>query len=99
MFASNEFFAKGGMGIINEKLYIVLKSEKNELRLGSTDSWVGVAASQPELAIVFDGKVWSPQALPPQFDLSRAIIISFEGDKVRFFDFGKITGGYYKRSS
>ena len=41
----------------------------------------------------------SPQALPSGFDLSRAVIISFEADKVRFLQCSKMDGGYYERIS
>src|SRR6267142_6891863 len=81
MFATNEFFSKGGLGIINPNLYIVVKSAKNGLRIGKSESWFGLDASKPEVIIVFDGKVWESGRLPEDFDLSKAIIVSFEGDK------------------
>lgn len=98
MFATNEFFAKGGIGIISNNLYIVVKSAKNELVLSAGEKWVGLEASRPEVVIFFEGKICSLQAMPHGFDLSTAIVISFEGNKVRFFDFHKMSGGYYKRS-
>jgi hypothetical protein len=46
----------------------------------------------------YEGKVWLPsQTLPDGFDLSRSILVSFEREKVRFFDFEKEYGAYYSR--
>jgi hypothetical protein len=97
VFASNQFFAKGSLGIIDPNLYIVVKSAKNELLLTGADKWQGQDASRPEVVIFFGGKIWSSEAMPDQFDLSKAVVISFEGDKVRFFDFRNLSGGYYRR--
>jgi hypothetical protein len=96
-FATNECFAKGGLGIVNPNVYIDLKSDKNELLLNAGHKWAGQSASTQEVAIFFDNRIWSPQAIPDGFDLSKSVVISFEGDKVRFFDFGKMSGGFYKR--
>jgi len=74
-----------------------LKSNKNELLLNTGGKWAGQGAATPEVAIFFDDKVWSLEGLPNGFDLSKAVIVSFEGEKIRFFDFGKLSGGYYKR--
>jgi hypothetical protein len=97
MFATNEFFAKGGIGIIRENLYIALNSPKNELVLNAGNRWVGMDASKAEVVIFFDSRIWSPQSLPDRFDLSDAVVVSFESSKVRFFDFRSMSGGYYKR--
>src|SRR5260370_29784808 len=78
MFATTEYVSKGGLGMINTNLLIDLKSAKNELVWSGLDRWTGQAATAPEVAIFFEGRVWSPQALPNGFDISKAIIISFE---------------------
>lgn len=113
MFATTRYLSKGGIGMISEELYVVVKSsrkDKNELivkppgHLGTDQSapvpetrWKGKSASQAEAAIFFRGKVWSSLELPDRFDLSKAVIISFEGDKIRFLDFQTMAGGYYER--
>lgn len=98
MFADNQFFSKGGIGIITKDLYIDLRSSKNELRMPAGKEWTGKDSSIPELVFVFDGRVWAPDVAPGTgFDLSKSIVISFETDKVRFFDFAKESGGYYRR--
>lgn len=96
-FASNVCIAKGGIGIITSSLYINLKSAKNELILTAGERWAGQSPMTQEVVTYFDGRIWSSQALPDGFDLSKAIVVSFEKDKVRFFDFGKMSGGYYPR--
>jgi hypothetical protein len=95
-FATDECWQKGGLGIVNTHLYIEVKSDRNRLRTDGPD-WTGQSASTPEAVIFYENKIWSPQGLPNGFDLTRAIVISFEADKIRFFDFGEMTGGYYKR--
>ena len=97
-FALNKCYSKGGLGIIREDLYIRVRSGKNELRFGSKELWSGLDSSKPEIAVFFDNKVWQARDLPKRFDLSRAVIVSFEGDKVRFFDFRDMTGCYYART-
>jgi len=103
MFSTREHFAKGGIGLINEHLYIDLKSPTNSLIVKPTpekeDRWKGRSASKREVVIFYDGKVWLPQDLPDHFDLSNAVVVSFEGSKVRFFDFHAMSGGYYRRAS
>jgi hypothetical protein len=74
-----------------------VRSAKNELRFNRTETWIGLDASKPEVAVFFEGKVWSPPVLPERFDLSNAVIFSFESDKVRFYDFRDMSGGYYRR--
>ncbi len=99
MFATNLCLSKGGLGIVNTNLYIAVKSVRNELLFGEKETWSGSDASKPEVAIFFAGKVWALQSetLPKGFDLTKAVVVSFEGDKVRFFDFQTMSGGYYER--
>ena len=95
---NNLFFAKSGLGIINQNLYIVVKSTENELIVNpDREPWRGKSASLPEIVFFFRGKVFSAQQLPEAFDLSSAVLISFERTKVHFFDFSKMSGGYYER--
>jgi hypothetical protein len=72
------------VGIIRENLYIDLKSENHALILNDGQRWNSTIAPKPEVVILFDNKVWSPQALPEPFDLSDAVVVSFEATKVRF---------------
>jgi hypothetical protein len=103
-FATRREFSKGGIGLVNKHLYVVVKSDKNgrnELVVKPTEEteerWKGKSMAETEVAIVYEDKVWSPEALPNRFDLSKAVIVSFEGSKIRFFDFKIMAGGYYER--
>lgn len=104
-FATRREFSKGGVGLLNDRLYVVVRSQRtdrNELIVRSTngaeDTWRGKSVTEPEVVFFYDGKVWSQsQTLPDGFDLSRAILVSFEKEKVRFFDFEKEYGAYYSR--
>jgi len=101
MFATRWQLSKGGIGMVNKYLYIVVKSARNELILKPTeeteDKWYGKSVTKAEVVIVYEGKVWSSQGLPNGFDLSKAVVVSFESDKIRFFDFQAMSGGYYER--
>ena len=103
-FATRRYWSKGGIGIVNKHLYIVVKSttnDRNELIVTPTaeteERWKGKSVTKAEVAIVYEGKVWSPKAIPDGFDLSKAVVVSFEGSKIRFFDFQLMSGGYYDR--
>ena len=97
MFATMRLISKGGIGIINENLFIIAKSAKNELSLKDGRDWTGQAAEKRELVIVFQDRVLSPINLPKDFDLSKAVVVSFEGDIIRYFQFDTMEGGYYNR--
>ena len=96
-FAANELIAKGGIGIVKPSLYIDVKSAKNELRLKEGRRWTGKNVPAEEVVFFFADEVWSAQSLPQGFDISRTIVISFETDKIRFFDFSKLSGSFYRR--
>jgi hypothetical protein len=103
-FANRRELSKGGIGMVNKNLYIVVKStrnDRNELIVKPTEEteerWKGQSATKTEVAIVYEGRVWSSEAIPDGFDLSKAVVVSFEGSKIRFFDFQKMAGGYYER--
>jgi hypothetical protein len=90
-------FGKGGVGIIHTGLYVATKSAKNELLFDSKEDWIGQSASTPEVVVVLDGKVWTPQSLPPGFDKSKSVVVSFEKKKICFYDYVQMNGGYYER--
>ena len=104
-FATRQEFSKGGIGLLNKRLYVVVKnkkSDRNELifvpESGAEVRWHGKSVTEADTVFFYDGRVWScSQALPDGFDLSRAIMVSFEKDKIRFFDFEKEYGAYYSR--
>jgi hypothetical protein len=104
-FATRREFSKGGVGLLNERLYVVVRTQRtgrNELIVrsinGTEETWHGKSVTEPEVVFFYEGKVWSPsQTLPDGFDLSRSILVSFEREKVRFFDFEKEYGAYYSR--
>ena len=94
----NRCIAKGGIGIINVDLYVDLNSARNELILKGGQRWSGESLGTPELVVVFGGRVWHQNDLPLNFDLSRAAVVSFETDSVKFAQLDSMAGGYYQRS-
>jgi hypothetical protein len=97
VFAHNYTLSKHGLGIIRENLFVETDPPINELLLGKGNLWMGNVSTTKEAVIFFEDKVWPPSALPDDFDLSKAVVISFEGGRVRFFDFRRMRGGYYER--
>jgi hypothetical protein len=91
--------AKGAIGIVNTHLYVDLKSAKNELILESGSRWANQPRDKEEIVVFFENRVWAKEDLPRGFDLGKAIIVSFEANVVRFFDFEKMSGGYYRRQT
>ena len=92
----NECFAKGGIGIIDTGLYIALRSDRNQLILADGKKWTGQDAAVSETVIVYKGQTLQGST-PDRFALSEATIVSFEKDRVRFFDFKHMDGGFYRR--
>jgi len=97
-YATMRLPSKGGVGIINSDLFIVTNSAKNELILRDGKEWTGQAGEKREFVIVFQDRVLSAAKLPNDFDLSKAVIVSFEGDVIRYFTFREMEGGYYERT-
>lgn len=89
-------FVKGGFGIIRDPLYIKVASNKNEVLI-DRQIWTGKDASVPEIVIVYQSGVWSPETVPVGFDPHESTVISFEREKVRYFDFRQGEGCYYDR--
>lgn len=98
---------KGGVALLGDGLYVIVNAERNELRLPATPgrsgatsketTWLGRPRSEREVVLIVGGRVLTSTDLPPDFDLSKAVLVSFEADKVRFFDFSQARGGYYPR--
>ncbi len=99
MFADSEYLPKGGIGIVTREIYIDLKSRKNELILKGDDRWEGEDRVAEQVVFVYQNRVWEPGVMTKGFDLAKAIVISFENDRVRFFDFVTMKGGFYRREN
>jgi hypothetical protein len=97
MLTQNQGWPKGGVGIITSELYISLKSANNELLLGSRGHWIGKRRTDRQVVVYSNGRLQEFNQLDKDFDLRKAILVSFEGHAVRFFDFDKNEGGFYLR--
>jgi hypothetical protein len=96
---STRCLAKGGIGAVFPGLYIDLKSGRNELILEHGKRWTGQTANRKEVAVYFNKAVGASESLPPDFNLDEAVVFSFEGTLIRFFDFNEGKGCYYKRAT
>ena len=83
-------YGKGGVGIVSTDLYVFTKSKWNEIDWGEGENakkWTGRSASQAEVVVFFDDKIWPLQSLPHAFDKSKSVVISFEKEHIRFYDY------------
>lgn len=96
-FLSNRCMAFGGIGIVAPNVYVVTKSRVNEIMLPGGLVWKGEAASKRQGVWIIDGKVFCPSAEPERFSVTKGLFISFEEEKIYFFDFGTFQGGFYVR--
>ena len=96
-FETNQCFPKGGLGMVSKNLYIVLNTTQNELKIPNGKDWIGGAKEEKEVVIIFGGRVFATSGLPSNYRLNESVLISFEAEKVVFFDFGTLDGGFYRR--
>jgi len=94
---SNQCFSKGGIGVTYQGVHVVVNSERNELRLKDAQSWVGAGKSVTEVVLIQNGQIVENPKASKEFDLTKCLVISFQPDRVIFFDFSKSKGGYYHR--
>ncbi|MGE5112131.1 MAG: hypothetical protein ACM3JB_14810 [Acidobacteriaceae bacterium] len=95
---------KGGIGIVNARLFVVTKTPYNEIILRPTNDgpehrWRGKTAAEAQLVFIHEGEVWEREALPRNFDLAKSVVISFEREKIRIFSFQDEKGCYYLHES
>lgn len=95
-FSRNECLSKGGIGIISENIYINLRAEKNTILLNGNE-WTGKGKTVPQVVLLQNGRVWSFEEEHNGFTLGKSVLVSFEGEKVFFFDFRDESGGFYVR--
>jgi hypothetical protein len=108
-FAENEVWVKGGIGTLGDGIYVAINSPNNEVIVQGPPAtatgglsqmrWTGRPAGQREVVVIFERKVWGWSELPSTFDMSRAMLVSFEASRVRFFDFAEARGAFFKRKS
>lgn len=97
-FKSSQCVPKAGTALVSGDVYIALNREMNTLWLGEHHlEWVGAEKKTKQAVLVFHEKVMDQNNLPKDFELSGSILISFEENKVSFFDFSSFQGGYYLR--
>jgi len=107
-FAENQWWSiKGGVGVIRDGIFVDARAKTNELIIQNRDRkgpldppdtrWTGKDSSEPEVVVIFERKAWAQSSLPKDFDLSKAVVVSFEPDRVRIVDFVERRSGWYIR--
>ncbi len=96
----NVAFSKGGVGIVTENVYIIVDSDKNELLLGDAHKkWTGLSREDKQVVILLGDHLFDPSKLPEDYNLTKATVISFEKNEIRFVDFPSEQAGFYRRIS
>lgn len=93
----DEFFAKGGLGIVNTEVYLDLRSRRNELVLRDGVRWTGRERDSSQVVILWKNLPMVADEIPADFELRKSIVISFERARVTFVDFQSDRGGFYRR--
>lgn len=97
MSMGDEFFAKGGLGIVNAEVYIDLRSRSNELVLKNGTRWTGREREAAQLLILWKNMPVAEGEIPADFELTKSILVSFERARVTFVDFQAGRSGFYTR--
>ncbi len=95
--AENEGFVKGGIGMMDDDLFVDLNSKKNELVLASGKRWVGNSSNKHQLVFIWCNSIIDVNSAPKNFKIADSVAVSFEGEKILFMNFKGGYGGYYKR--
>jgi hypothetical protein len=111
IFEENRCMVIGRLGIIKDGIFIVIFSKKNallvqedekspndNLLLPKTLEWEGLTRDKKQVVFVYKNQIFETSNLPDDFSINESILISFEGEKVIFFDYATFHGGYYKRN-
>ncbi len=95
----SKLIAKGGVGVIEKDVHVLLISSKNSIVSRLSGEWHGQSKDVNEVVIVFEGKVFTSTEIQDVdgFDLANCILVSFQRERVRVFNFKKFVGGYYSR--
>ncbi len=94
-FAFNEqYFGKGGAGIIGENSYVLLRTDRNTLRLPGGE-WQGKPYQEPEIVVTDGRRVISSV---DGVDVAKLKIVIFSPGEVRIIDLSNYSGGRYLRN-
>ena len=86
----------GGAGLVGD-VWIENGEGRNSLAVEHGPRWEGKSDDTPEVVVVFDRCIFDLGSVPEDFDLSKSIVVSFEGERVQYFDFRDRYGGSFVR--
>ncbi|WP_374334303.1 hypothetical protein [Leeia sp.] len=95
---NGEGLVKGGIGVVNKNIHIVVNSPVNEVIIGKKKYWRGAPVAQPEVLIT-DGVSILKNSGKSKVDMSKAVLLIFSQDDVRFLNLSDYSGGRYLRRS
>ncbi|HEY1253236.1 MAG TPA: hypothetical protein VGF01_00495 [Terracidiphilus sp.] len=101
---SNKYLSQQGIGLVRHSndgnLYVSTVSRWNELTWeidNKSHNWKGLRSTSQQIVVFWNGKIWYPWTLPREFDRNNSVVISFERNHVRFYDFAHNSGGYFEK--
>lgn len=87
---------KGGVAVIRDEMYVLARS-KNGVIVGGETTY-GTDWKSPELFVFAEKKLVGRLAIPKGSE-SDVVLALFTPEKVRFFDWKQLSGGFYPRRS
>lgn len=85
-------FQKGGVGIINENIFVLLREKQNTLLINDRE-WKGQVASDQEIVIT-DGQ--NTKSIG-KINVNKSVVVVFSPGEIQFVDLSTGDGGKYIR--
>ncbi len=96
--------SKAGIGFIRSgdgaNLKVSTCSRRNEVMWDfekKRHNWAGRRSTGLQVVIFWNGRIWVPNHLPHDFDRNSSVVIFFDGNFVRFYDYAQNSGGYFMK--
>jgi hypothetical protein len=96
--STRAYIPKGKVGVVADEVYVALNSERNTLLIGNNREWTGRPSHEKQVVMAFEGAIVDPSALPSEFALEKSVVVSFENEKVYFWNASEKRLGFYRRS-
>jgi hypothetical protein len=86
---------KGGVAIIRDSMYVIARGKTNEV-IADDKTIAGAEYKSPEIFVFADKKFAGSLRLPKGSE-EDVVVALFTPDKIRFFDWRELSGGFYPR--
>lgn len=87
---------KGGIGVLFDHTFVVTRGNGNEVILPDNSKWIGRSRFFSQMVAVSGGQVIITDQVHA-IELQKCLVISFNKNKIIFYDFPRQSGGAYER--